>query len=151
MIFPERATDSILTSNLQSIPFSFGIGNFKLNLALTPLFVSSAVRSTTSPLRGAMADDTAVFDADGEGNKYLAAIAGGQRTEGSPRVTELITGRESASEIVRTAIGLEKEAILFYLGIRDLVPERMGKDKVDLIIDEEKRHVVSLTQELKRL
>ena len=54
-------------------------------------------------------------------------------------------------EILRIALDLEKKAILFYLGLKDVVPENLGKDKIDRIIDEEKSHVVTLTQELKKL
>ena len=52
---------------------------------------------------------------------------------------------------LRLAIGLEKDAVLFYLGMKDVVPENLGKGKVDFIIEEEKQHLVTLTAELKKL
>ena len=62
--------------------------------------------------------------------------------------SDKLTGRESLEEILQTAIGLEKDSITFYLGIREMVPEKLGKDKVDRIIKEEMSHVVMLTEEL---
>jgi rubrerythrin len=63
-------------------------------------------------------------------------------------VRELFTGRESKEWVLLTAIGLEKESIVFYVGLRDLVPEEFGRDKIDAIIREEKKHIVILTHEL---
>ncbi|GAF98598.1 unnamed protein product, partial [marine sediment metagenome] len=40
-------------------------------------------------------------------------------------------------ELLRIAIELEKESIVFYLGLRDLVPAKLGKDKVERILKEE--------------
>jgi rubrerythrin len=48
------------------------------------------------------------------------------------------------------AVELEKQAILFYLGIKDMVPERLGKDMVERIIKEEQSHVVMLSNRLGR-
>ena len=42
-------------------------------------------------------------------------------------------------EVLQTAIGLEKDSIIFYVGIEELVPEKLGKDKVNDIIKEEMR------------
>lgn len=39
--------------------------------------------------------------------------------------------------ILKAAITAEKESIVFYLGMKDMVPEEYGKDKLDKIIREE--------------
>jgi rubrerythrin len=82
---------------------------------------------------------------------YLIALADTHGGEGSPSVAEKLTGQESMMEILTTARDLEKESILFYVGMLDLVPEELGKQRIQRIIDEEKSHVVTLTQELGRL
>ena len=46
------------------------------------------------------------------------------------------------AQVIETAIGLEKESILFYLGLKDIVPPKLGRVKIDEIIEEEKRHGV---------
>jgi rubrerythrin len=86
-----------------------------------------------------------------EGQLFLAAIADGYPLEGAPSVAESLTGDETMEQILKIAIGLEKKSILFYLGMKDVVPEDRGRDKLDAIIGEEKAHVVGLTAELKKL
>jgi rubrerythrin len=46
---------------------------------------------------------------------------------------------------------MEKDSIVFYVGIKDLVPEKLGKNKIDNIIDEEKKHILLLANELAAL
>jgi len=48
-------------------------------------------------------------------------------------------------DIFRFAIEREKESVLFYLGIRETVPEKLGKDKIGDIIAEEMKHVAILS------
>ena len=60
-----------------------------------------------------------VFDPNGETAQYLAAMADSHGGEGSPEAADALTGKESLKEIIQTAIGLEKESILFYLGKSD--------------------------------
>ncbi|THB73111.1 MAG: rubrerythrin, partial [Desulfobacteraceae bacterium] len=57
---------------------------------------------------------------------------------------------DSIEDIVKLAIMLEKESILFYLGIKDLVPPKYGQDKIDDIIREEQKHIIQLNGFLKK-
>jgi len=91
------------------------------------------------------------FDLYNEGGLYLAGIASGHRVEGSPAIADTLTGDEPMVDILKIAVELEKEAILFYLGLKDVVPQDMGCDQIDSIIAEEKSHIVILTGELKKL
>jgi rubrerythrin len=52
---------------------------------------------------------------------------------------------------VDIAIGLEKESILFYLGLKDLVPPEHGQEKLDEIIDQERQHIIQLNSIRKKL
>lgn len=54
------------------------------------------------------------------------------------------------AEIIETAIKLEKESILFYVGLKDMVPPKLGLEKIDEIIKEGKKHVVQLSGFLKK-
>lgn len=92
-----------------------------------------------------------VFDPQGDSAQYLMAMADMHGGEGSPSAADALTGQESILEIIDIAIGLEKESILFYLGLKDLVPPRLGRDKVFDIIDEERRHIVQLNGFRKKL
>ena len=64
---------------------------------------------------------------------------------------ELFTGKETMENILQTAMGMEKDSIVFYLGMKELVPERLGKDRIDAIIKEEMGHLASLGRELAAL
>jgi len=86
-----------------------------------------------------------VFDPQDESLLYLKAMADGHGGEGHPDVTAQLTGQETMAQIIQTAIGLEKESILFYLGLKEMVPPKLGRDKIDGIIDEEKKHLVQLS------
>ena len=92
-----------------------------------------------------------VFDPYNEVSQYLAAMADTMGGEGSPSVADTLTGNESLEEILQIAVGLEKDSILFYLGIKDLIPAQSGQDRIDEIIKEERRHVVQLSNLLEKL
>ena len=85
-----------------------------------------------------------VFDPNQETAQYLAVMADTHGGEGSPKAADALTGGESMQEIIDIAIGLEKESILFYLGLKDFVPPEYGQDKLDRIIREEQRHIIQL-------
>ena len=89
-----------------------------------------------------------VFDPDDENAAYLRAMAGGHVFDVKADPSEALTGRESLTDVLWTAIGLEKDSIVFYLGLQDMVPERLGKDRLDAIIHEEMRHIVTLADQL---
>lgn len=88
------------------------------------------------------------YDPMDESLLYLRAMADEQKAEGSPEATASLTGKETMEQLLRLAITLEGKAILFYTGIKDLVPIALGKGKLDHIINEEKSHVVILSKEL---
>lgn len=92
-----------------------------------------------------------VFDPDNESSLYLSAMADQHGGEGSPSAANALTGNESMEDIISTAIGLEKESILFYLGLRDLVPPKYGQEKIDAIIKEERKHIIQLNAVLKKI
>ena len=71
-------------------------------------------------------------------------MADSHRGEGNSSVADSFTDDESIAEIIDIAIGLEKKFILFYLGLKDLVPPNYGQEKLDRIIDEERRHIIQL-------
>ena len=59
--------------------------------------------------------------------------------------------QEKIRKILKAAIGLEKESIVFYLGMKELVPTKFGKDKIDKIIKEEMGHIRFLSGLQKKL
>jgi rubrerythrin len=71
--------------------------------------------------------------------------------EGSPSAADALTGNETLEDIIKTALGLEKDSILFYLGVKNMVPPKYGRDKVEEIIEEERKHVAQLTGILQKV
>jgi len=107
----------------------------------------SAMRNMLSTVEKA----SATFDPDDEAALYLRAIADGHVFNVKADPSAMLTGKESAAEILIKAIGLEKDSIIFYLGIQDLVGKTLGRDKIDAIIREEMGHVTMLSAELAKV
>lgn len=91
------------------------------------------------------------FDPDNEVAQYLQTLADFHGTEGKISPTEKLTGRESMPEILKIALQAEKNSIAFYVGIKDLVPDKAGKDKIQSIIIEEMAHVSTIGGKLQML
>lgn len=88
------------------------------------------------------------FDPDSEGAAYLRAFADGEVFDVKADPAGKLTGHESIQDVLRTAIGMEKDSVLFYIGIRDMVPANLGKDRVELIIQQEMGHITLLSKRL---
>jgi len=89
-----------------------------------------------------------VFDPDNEMALYLQAAANGHVFDPKYDLSEQLTGTESVEDILKLAIGAEKDSIVFYLGLKDFVPVRAGKDKVEAIIKEEMGHIAVLNRKI---
>jgi rubrerythrin len=92
-----------------------------------------------------------VPDPDHEASAYLRAWADGHVFDVRSNPAQKLTGKKKVEDILRMAIGLEKDSIVFYLGMKDAVPERLGRSRIDEIIKEEMRHMASLSRELETL
>ncbi|UCG14053.1 MAG: ferritin family protein [Deltaproteobacteria bacterium] len=89
-----------------------------------------------------------VFDPDHETYLYLRAMADGHIFDVRMNSANLLTGEETAEEILLIAIGKEKDSIIFYLGLKELMSDRTGRHKVDEVIKEEMNHIAYLNKEL---
>lgn len=103
---------------------------------------------TFSEMRNQLTDkekQDMVFDPENEAISYLRALA-------DTRVFfEKKIDTSSMEEILKDAIVAEKDSIVFYLGIKDMVPDEKGKQRVDKIIKEEMGHIRLLSKELVNL
>ena len=72
--------------------------------------------------------ESTVFDPEGEAALYLRALAD----------TRVFFEKEidvtSMKKILKSAIEAEKDSIVFYLGMKEAVPEKYGRAKLDKII-----------------
>lgn len=86
-----------------------------------------------------------VFDPTGEAVFYLKALV----------ETKVFFQKEidtsSLREILKEALLAEKDSIVFYLGMKEVVPQRFGKSRLDDIIREEMGHITMIGEHLKNL
>ena len=92
-----------------------------------------------------------VFDPDNEVAQYLQTMADFHGTEGKVSSTEKLTGSESMAEVLKIALQAEKNSIAFYVGIKDMMANKEGKDRVQAIIIEEMAHVSTIGAKLQTL
>jgi rubrerythrin len=91
------------------------------------------------------------FDPEGEAALYLQAMADDRGFEGMRGRNVKLTGKESTRELLEIAIGAERNSILFYVGLKEMVPTETGKDQVEAIIREEVSHAAELRRYLTAL
>lgn len=89
------------------------------------------------------------FDPDHETSLYLRAMADGHVFDVKVDPADLLTGKETKAEILRLAMGQEKDSIIFYLGLKEMIPETMGRERIDEVIKEEMNHIAFLNKEIK--
>jgi rubrerythrin len=83
-----------------------------------------------------------VFDPEGDAVQYLRALA-------DTRVFfDKQIDTSSMKAILKDAITAEKDSIVFYLGMRDAVPDDAGRSRLDDVIKEEMGHIRLLSKEL---
>jgi rubrerythrin len=86
------------------------------------------------------------YDPDEQGALYVRAMVEGRIFDADADPAERLTGEEPFEEMLATAISLEKNSILFYVGAKDLLPPEQ-QEQVDRIIREEMRHCAILANE----
>lgn len=106
---------------------------------------------TFAGMRKALSDEDRelrVFDPENEVALYLQAMASGHVFDLKKDPGEQLAGTETVEDILKLAIDAEKDSIVFYLGLKDFVPVRAGKDRVEAIIKEEMGHIAVLNRGL---
>jgi rubrerythrin len=96
-------------------------------------------------------DETVIFDPDNRSVMYLQTMANARGWEGKVSPTQELSGNETPRQILEIALNSEKESVVFYLGLKDLISSKANKDKVEQIIIEELAHISELLGKLKSL
>jgi rubrerythrin len=92
-----------------------------------------------------------VYDPDSEVLMYLRVMADGRVFDLRTDLAEQMAGKETPEDILKMAIGAEKDSIAFYAGLKESVSQRAGKDKIQAIIKEEMGHMAIVAEKLKAL
>jgi rubrerythrin len=99
---------------------------------------------------GSRETEPVAFDPEGQTERYLMAMADSSVFDQAADPAERVQGK-TVREVFDLALEAEKASILFYLGLRNLVPERLGKGKIDHVVEEEMGHIALLRSQLTAL
>jgi len=105
-------------------------------------------------MRSELADDQRAqmtFDPDDMTSLYLQALADKNVFDCSVAPESMFDENTTTEDILRMAIGMEKDSIVFYLGIKEAMKDQSNKERVEAIIREEMGHVATLSRELTRI
>jgi len=89
-----------------------------------------------------------LFATDNQVALYLTNMADNRGGERIKSPLERLSGNETINEILEIAIDGEKASMLFYIGLKELVPNRANKDLIEAVIREEYSHLVALNLNL---
>ncbi len=95
--------------------------------------------------------ESRVFDPEHETSMYLRAMADGHVFDARVDPADTLTGSESAEDILRMAIGQEKDSIVFYTGLKEMISQAAGRERIEAIIKEEMGHIGFLNREIAAL
>ncbi len=92
-----------------------------------------------------------LFDPNQELHLYVKATADSHVFMRNKNIPELASKCKTPIEALDLAVNFEKDSVVFYTTMKKLVPENLGKGKIDALIDEEISHIFILTQKKKEL
>jgi rubrerythrin len=92
-----------------------------------------------------------VFDPDGQAQMYLRAMADGHIFDIKADPADKLAGTKNAEDVLKMALGIERDSIAYYVGLKEFVPMRAGRDKVEDIIREEMKHIAILNEQMAAL
>ena len=92
--------------------------------------------------------DQPVFDPYDEAQMYLQVMADGHVFDMNADLVAQLSGCKTPEDVLKMAIGIERDSIVFYVGLKESVSQRAGKDKVEAIIREEVGHIAILKKKL---
>lgn len=98
-----------------------------------------------------LGDKAKTYDPDEFAAAYLHSIADGYVFDLKQDPKEIITKDSRLDDILSKAIELEKNSIIFYLGMKDMMTGRGDRQKIQSIIHEEMKHITILSDKLVEL
>ena len=114
--------------------------------------------SLFSSLRKALPDkdrEPAIFDPEGEAALYLKSLADSRvftQPDGNPLAEDANTcSPDALGRILKFAVEREKDSIVFYLGMKELVGTEKAKCDIEGIIREEMQHIRLLNTQLAQI
>ena len=95
--------------------------------------------------------DMPVYDPDGEVHMYLRVMADGHVFDLTTDPAQQVADKKTPEDVLKMAMDAERDSIAFYVGLKESIPQKAGKGKVEAIIKEEMGHMAILNEKLKAL
>ena len=86
---------------------------------------------------------------DDQKHLYLKAAADTHIFRKNLNISNIVTGCKTPKDLLNIAIQFEKDSVVFYNTMMTLVPEHLGKDKIERLMDEEISHIALLNERMK--
>jgi rubrerythrin len=96
-------------------------------------------------------DNDVAYDPEDVAMRYLSAVADAHVFGAAATAPEELVRGMSGRGVLKTAIQFEKDSVVFFLGLVDLVPDDMGKKAVEGLVREEMGHIATLSQQMDSL
>ena len=93
-------------------------------------------------------DDT-FPDSENQAISYIKAIAGGKVFGSIEDISKKLRADASYDEIIETALGFEKNSVVYFTALKTLLSDRSQKDKIESLIEQELSHISMLLEEKK--
>ena len=97
------------------------------------------------------ARDEITWDPQGEAGAYLKAAADSHVFKTNSDPTSLLKDNTDAREILELALQFEKDSVIYFLGVADMVPEHLGKNDVLGLAKQEQDHIALIQSTLSKL
>ncbi len=88
------------------------------------------------------------YDPDNMVHLYLKSLADSMVFSSGTKTG--LEGLDSYCDIIKKALEMEKESVVVYTSMKEIVPENMGKSEIDKLIKEEIKHIGQLTKALNK-
>jgi rubrerythrin len=95
--------------------------------------------------------ETPVYDPDNEVQMYLRVMADGHVFDLKTDPAQQVADKKTPEDVLKMAMKAERDSIAFYVGLKESVRQKEGKDKVEAIIKEEMSHMSVLNEKLQAL
>ncbi len=91
------------------------------------------------------------WDPEGQAGAYLKAAADSHVFKANADPTSLLKNKSDAREILELALQFEKDSVIYFLGVAEVVPEHLGKSDVLGLAKQEQNHIALIQNVLSKL
>lgn len=91
------------------------------------------------------------YDPDEMAAAYIKTFTDGKVFNLKKNMCDELSAATTLRDVLTMAVQAERNSILFYTGIKQIVPQALGQETIEKIIIEEMKHVVSLSDKLASL